>query len=57
MLNRKNRFFKNYKRHGYNLEDKVRLDNFRKECQEAVETAKLIAFKSLTGKLSIRGNE
>ena len=41
MLNRKNRFFKNYKRHGYKLEDKVRLDNFRKECQEAVENATL----------------
>ena len=41
MLNRKNRPFKNYKRHGYKLEGKVRLDNFRKECQEAVEVAKL----------------
>ena len=36
MLNRMNRFFKNYK-----LEDKARLENFRKECQKAVETAKL----------------
>ena len=35
MLNRKNRFCKNYKRHGYKLENK--LDNFHKECQEAVE--------------------
>ena len=26
MLNRKNRLFKNYKRHGYKPEDKVRLD-------------------------------
>ena len=34
MLNRKNRLFKNYKRHGYKLEDKVRLDNFRNECQQ-----------------------
>ena len=41
MLNRKNRLFKNYNRHGYKPEDKVRLDNFRKECQEAVEIAKL----------------
>ena len=40
MLNRKNRFFKNYKRHGYRLEDKVRLDNCRKICQETVENAK-----------------
>ena len=38
MLNRKNRFFKKYKRHGYKPEGKVRLDNFRKECQDAVET-------------------
>ena len=30
MLNRKDRFFKHYKRHGYQLEDKVRLDNFSK---------------------------
>ena len=41
MLNRKNRFFKNYKRCGYKLDGKVRLDNFRQACQEAVETAKL----------------
>ena len=65
MLNRKNRLFKNYKIHSNKLEDKVRLDNFRKECQEAVETAKLIYLTnigeklnnpntSLTGKLSIR---
>ena len=32
MLSRKNRLFKNYKRHEYKAEDKVRLDNFRKEC-------------------------
>ena len=32
MLNRKNRFFKNYKRKGYKEEDKVRLDLFRTEC-------------------------
>ena len=34
MLTRKNRFFKNYKRHGYKLKDKVRFDNFRKECRK-----------------------
>ena len=39
MLNRKNRLFNNYKRHGYISE--VRLDAFRIECQQAVETAKL----------------
>ena len=52
MLNRKNRFFKNYKRHGYKLEDKVRLDNFRKECQEAVENAKLTCLANMGKKLN-----
>ena len=40
MLKRKNRLFKNYKKHGYKEEDKLRLDSFRIECQEAVEKAK-----------------
>ena len=40
MLDRKNRPITNYKRHGYRPKDKVRLDNFRKECQEAVGNAK-----------------
>ena len=38
MLNKKNRL---YKSHGYKGEDKVRLDTFRRECQLAVENAKL----------------
>ena len=33
MLNRKNRLFKNYKKHRYKEEVKVRLDAFRLECQ------------------------
>ena len=41
MLNRKNRLFKNYKKHRYKEEDKVRLEVFRVECQKAVESAKL----------------
>ena len=40
MLNRKNRLFKNYKKHRYKEEDKVRLNSFRTECHKAVETAK-----------------
>jgi len=40
MLKRKNRLFKNYKKHGYKEEDKLRLNSFRNECQEAVEKAK-----------------
>ena len=39
MLNRKNRLFNNYKRHGYKAEDKVRLGAFRTECQQPVEAA------------------
>ena len=52
MLNRKNRLFKNYKRHGYKPEDKVRLDNFRKECQEEVEVAKLNYLTNMGDKLN-----
>ena len=32
LLNGKNRLFKNYKKHRYKNEDKVRLDAFRVEC-------------------------
>ena len=42
MLNRKTRLFKNYKKHRYKEEDKVRLEVFRIECQKAVESAKLL---------------
>ena len=41
MLNRKNRLYKSYRRHGYKEEDIVRLDTFRTECHQAVEDAKL----------------
>ena len=53
MLNRKNRLYKSYKRHGYKVEDKVRLDAFRSECQQEVETT-LILLKRYIGKLSIK---
>ena len=52
MLNRKNRFFKNYKRHGYKPEDKVRLEKFCKECQEAVESAKLTYLTNLGNRIN-----
>ena len=45
-------FSKNYKRHGYKLEDKVRLDNFRKEYHEAVENAKVTFLANMGKKLS-----
>ena len=47
MLNRKNRLYKSYKRNGYKENDKVRLNTFRVECQQAVEIAKLSYLKSL----------
>ena len=52
MQNRKNRLFKSYKRHGYKQEDKIRLENFRKECQVAVETAKLSYLNNIGNKLN-----
>ena len=55
MLNRKNRLFNNYKRHGYKTEDKVRLDAFRIECQQAVETAKLSYLTTLGNKVNNPG--
>ena len=52
MLNRKNISFKNYKRHGYKPDDKVRLENVRKEWQEAVESAKLTYLTNMGNKLN-----
>ena len=44
--------FKNYKKHGYKREDKGRLDTFRMECQQAVETAKLTYLNNLGNKVN-----
>ena len=52
MLNRKNRLFRNYKRHGYKDGDRLRLDAFRAECQTAVETAKITYTRNLRNKLN-----
>ena len=35
MFIKQNRLFKNYKRHGYKLDDKNRVGNYRKECEMA----------------------
>ena len=51
-LNRKNRLFKNYKKHGYKAEDKIRLDSFRIECQEAIKDAKISYLTNLGNKLN-----
>ena len=50
MLNRKNRLYKSYKRNGYKDEDKLRLNAFRVECQQAVEMAKLTYLENLGNK-------
>ena len=52
MLNRKNRLFKNFKKHGYKPEDKLRLDAFREECKEAVEKKKTNYLTNLGNKLN-----
>ena len=52
MLNRKNRLYKNFKRHGYKEDDRLRLDVFRAECQIAVETAKATYTRNLGNKLN-----
>ena len=52
LLNKKNRLYKNYKRHGYKAEDKVRLDVFRIECQQTVEVAKISYLANLGDKLN-----
>ena len=52
MLNRKNRLYKKYKRHGYKEDDRLRLDAFRAECQIDVETAKVIYTTHLGNKLN-----
>ena len=56
MLKRKNRLFNNYKKHGYKAEDKLRLETFRNECQQAVETAKLTYLSNLGNKLNDPGH-
>ena len=55
MLDRKNRLFKNYEKHRYKEEDKVRLEVFRIECQKAVETAKLSYLTNMGNKVNNPG--
>ena len=52
MLKRKNRLYKNYKRHGYRDEDKARLEAFREECKKAVENSKLSYVSNLGNKVN-----
>ena len=43
--------FKNYKRHGHKVTDKNRVDNFRKECEMAIDKSKEDYLKKLGDKL------
>ena len=52
MLNKKNRLLKNYKKHGYKVENKVKLDMFRTECQQAVESAKIFYMTNLGNRVN-----
>ena len=54
LLKKKNRLYKSYKRGGYKSEDKVRLEAFRMEFQEAVEAAKRDCMLNLGNKLDDR---
>ena len=52
MLNKKNRLYKSFKKHGYLAEDKIRLDTFRIECHQAVESAKFSYLTNLGNKVN-----
>ena len=51
-MKKKDRLYRNYKRHGFRSEDKIRLDDLRKECQDAIESAKLMYLKNLGNRLN-----
>ena len=51
-LRRKNRLYKNYKRHGFRPDDKIRLERFREECCTNIEEAKTNYLNQLGYKLN-----
>ena len=51
LLRRKDRLYRNYKRHGFLVEDRSRLDTFRAECQLAVESARTLYLKNFGDQL------
>ena len=51
LINRKNRFYKGYKRRGYKIEDKLILDTLRDQCQQEVSLAKHSYLNRLGNKL------
>ena len=52
MLNRQNRLYKNFKRHGFKPIDKIRVDNFNGECMNAIHKAKESYLFNIGGKLA-----
>ena len=55
LLKKKNRLYAHYKKHGYKEDDRLRLESFRSECQEAVMSAKRTYLTNLGIKLKIIG--
>ena len=51
MLNKQNRLFNNYQKHGYKPCDKIRVDTFRQECESEVSKAKDNYLKKIGNKL------
>ena len=47
LLKRKDKIYRNYKKHGYKEEDKTRLDTIRTECNESIAAAKLAYLDNL----------
>ena len=52
MLNRQQRLYRNYKRHGFKSVDKARVDRFRDECKIAVQNAKISYLEKMGSKLA-----
>ena len=47
LLKKKDKIYRNYKKHGYKEEDKTRLDSIRTECNELIHAAKLAYIDNL----------
>ena len=52
LLKRQSKVFKRYKKNGYKNEDKVLVDQVKKDCQEAIENAKEKYLRDLGAKLA-----
>ena len=52
LLRKKDRLYRNYKRHGFRIEDKSRLDSFRSGCHMAIKSRKTLYLKNLGSQLN-----